>query len=57
MTYYFQPPKRGSAVWVPLEFRTEADIEKMEQIQNDYMNYLQAAGVQLRLVFIFNSGL
>ena len=48
---YFQPPNRGSAVWVPAEFRTQADIEKMEKCQSDYSNYLQAAGIQLRLVF------
>ena len=34
-----------------MEFRTQADIDKMEKIQNDYMIYLQASGIQLRLVF------
>ena len=48
---YFQPPNRGSAVWVPAEFRTQADVEKMEKIQNDYMDYLKASGIQLRVVF------
>ena len=56
ITFLFKPPNRGSAVWVPAEFRTQADIEKMEKCQSEYSNYLQAAGIQLRQVFEYIYG-
>ena len=44
----FQPPNRGSALWVPAELRTAEDERKMEKCQTEYSNYLEAAGIQLR---------